>query len=213
MRFLYNMDKRITIIEDNPKIREGFAIVIDSTPGYRVVGQYTTCEEALRNLLSDSPDLVLMDIDLPGIDGIEGTTRIKKQLPACIVLIITVIEDSDKVFRSLCAGAGGYIIKNSDTDDIIKSISEALAGGAPMSLRIAKMVVQSFTRASDSPLSEREQEVLRGIAEGKSYSKIALDLFISKETVRSHIKNIYQKLAVNSKAEAIKVAGDKRWLS
>ncbi len=210
---MYNMDKRITIIEDNPKIREGFAVVIDSTPGYRVFGQYTTCEEALRNLASDRPDLVLMDIDLPGIDGIEGTTRIKKQLPGCIVLIITVIEDSDKVFRSLCSGAGGYIIKNSDTDDIIKSISEALAGGAPMSLRIAKMVVQSFTRASDSPLSEREQEVLRGIAEGKSYSKIALDLFISKETVRSHIKNIYQKLAVNSKAAAIKVAGDKRWLS
>ncbi len=210
---MYSMDKRISIIEDNPRIREGFAFVIDSTPGYRVSGQHTTCEEALRTLINDSPDLVLMDIDLPGMDGIEGTMRIKKQLPACIVLIITVIEDSDKVFRSLCAGAGGYIIKNSDTDDIIKSISEALKGGAPMSLRIAKMVVQSFTRAIDSPLSEREQEVLRGIAEGKSYSKIALDLFISKETVRSHIKNIYQKLAVNSKSEALKVAGDKRWLN
>lgn len=207
------MDKRITIIEDNPRIREGFAAVINSTPGYYVSGQYGTCEEALGNLLTDEPNLILMDIDLPGIDGIEGTQRVKKLLPGCIVLIITVLEDSDKVFRSLCAGAGGYIIKNSDTDDIIKNISEALAGGAPMSLRIAKMVVQSFTRANDSPLSEREQEVLRGIAEGKSYSKIALDLFISKETVRSHIKNIYQKLAVNSKAEALKVAGDKRWLS
>ncbi|MFD0751040.1 LuxR C-terminal-related transcriptional regulator [Mucilaginibacter calamicampi] len=207
------MDKRITIIEDNPRIREGFAAVIDGTPGYHVSGQYGTCEDALRTLLIDNPNLVLMDIDLPGIDGIEGTLRVKKLLPGCIVLIITVLEDSDKVFRSLCAGAGGYIIKNSDTDDIIKNISEALAGGAPMSLRIAKMVVQSFTRANDSPLSEREQEVLRGIAEGKSYSKIALDLFISKETVRSHIKNIYQKLAVNSKAEALKVAGDKRWLN
>ena len=206
------MDKKITIIEDNPRIREGFAAVIDSTPGYRVAGQYGTCEEALRNLTVDVPDLVLMDIELPGIDGIEGTLRLKKQLPNCIVLIITVLEDSDKVFHSLCAGAGGYIVKNSDTDDIIKSINEALTGGAPMSLRIAKMVVQSFTRANDSPLSEREQDVLRGIAEGKSYSKIALDLFISKETVRSHIKNIYQKLAVNSKAEALKKANDKRWL-
>ncbi len=213
VRLLHNMDKRITIIEDNPRIREGFAVVIDSTPGFKVSGQYMTCEEALGNLVIDRPDLVLMDIDLPGMDGIEGTVRIKKQLPGCIVLIITVLEDSDKVFRSLCAGAGGYIVKNSDTDDIIKCITEALNGGAPMSLRIAKMVVQSFTRSNDSPLSDREQEVLRGIAEGKSYSKIALDLFISKETVRSHIKNIYQKLAVNSKSEALKVAGDKRWLS
>ncbi|MCK7558065.1 response regulator transcription factor [Chitinophaga sedimenti] len=106
----------------------------------------------------------------------------------------------------------GYIIKNSDTGAIVKSIHEAFAGGAPMSLQIAKMVVQSFNREQDSPLSDREKEVLRGIAEGKSYSKIALDLFISKETVRSHIKNIYQKLAVNCKADALKVAGSNRWL-
>ncbi|RYD94356.1 MAG: response regulator transcription factor, partial [Sphingobacteriales bacterium] len=178
-----------------------------------VCGQYGNCETALKNLATDAPDLVLMDIDLPGMDGIEGTSRVKKQLPDCIILIITVLEDSDKVFRSLCAGAGGYIIKNSDTDDIIKNIAEALSGGAPMSLHIAKMVVQSFARPQDSPLSDREKEVLRGIAEGKSYSKIALDLFISKETVRSHIKNIYQKLAVNSKAGALKVAGSNRWIS
>jgi DNA-binding NarL/FixJ family response regulator len=206
------MDKRITIVEDNSKIREGFAAVIESTPGYAVCGQYSNCEDTLKQLSNDAPDLVLMDIDLPGMDGIEGTLKIKKQRPDCIILIITVLEDSDKVFRSLCAGAGGYIVKNSDTDDIINNIAEALSGGAPMSFRIAKMVVQSFTRAQDSPLSEREQSVLKGIAAGKSYSKIALDLFISKETVRSHIKNIYQKLAVNSKAEALKVAGNNRWI-
>jgi len=206
------MERRITIVEDNSKIREGFAEIIDSTPGYVVCGQYGNCEEALKKLHADAPDLVLMDIDLPGMDGIEGTLRIKKQLNDCVILIITVLEDSDKVFRSLCAGAGGYIVKNSDTEDIIKNISEALSGGAPMSLRIAKMVVQSFARPQDSPLSEREKDVLRGISEGKTYSKIALDLFISKETVRSHIKNIYQKLAVNSKAEALKVAGKNRWI-
>lgn len=109
-------------------------------------------------------------------------------------MIITVFEDSDKVFQSLCAGATGYLVKNSDLEDITKSIDEALAGGAPMSLHIAKMVVQSFKLQQNSPLSERETEVLQSIAEGKSYSKIALDLFISKETVRSHIKNIYQNL-------------------
>lgn len=206
------MIKRITIIEDNSKIREGFAAVIDTASEYRLVGHYGTCEEALRKLGSDQPDLVLMDIDLPGISGIEGTVRIKKQLPECIVLIITVLEDSSKVFQSLCAGAGGYIVKNSDVDSILQNIAEAFSGGAPMSLQIAKMVVQSFGRGNGSPLSEREREVLKGISEGKTYSKIALELFISKETVRSHIKNIYQKLAVNSKAEALKVAGDNRWL-
>jgi DNA-binding NarL/FixJ family response regulator len=206
------MKKRITIIEDNSKIREGFAALIASEPGYQVAGEYGTCEAALKNLAKDLPDLVLMDIDLPGIDGIEGTLRIKKQRPDCIVLIITVLEDGDKVFRSLCAGAGGYIVKNSDADQIIQNMAEAFAGGAPMSLQIAKMVVQSFARPQDSPLSERETAVLRGIAEGKSYTKIALDLFISKLTVRSHIKNIYQKLAVNSKAEALKVAGSNRWI-
>lgn len=206
------MEKRITIIEDNHKIREGFASVIEHTPGYLLAGSYGTCEEALKRFEKDAADLVLMDIDLPGIDGIEGTVRIKKLRPACIVLIITVLEDSDKVFRSLCAGAGGYIVKNSDADQIIRNMAEAFAGGAPMSLNIAKMVVQSFMRPQDSPLSERETAVLRGIAAGKSYSKIALDLFISKETVRSHIKNIYQKMAVNSKAEALQMAGNHKWI-
>ncbi|MXV13754.1 response regulator transcription factor [Hufsiella ginkgonis] len=206
------MKKRIAIIEDNSKIREGFAAVINTTDEYNLIGQYGSCEDALKKLVTDQPDLVLMDIDLPGISGIEGTFRIKKQLPECIVLIITVLEDSSKVFQSLCAGAGGYIVKNSDGDNILKNIAEAFSGGAPMSLQIAKMVVQSFGRALDSPLSDREREVLKGISEGKSYSKIALDLFISKETVRSHIKNIYQKLAVNSKAEALKVAGSNKWL-
>ena len=207
------MQKRITIIEDNPRIREGFAALIGLSPGYELAGQYESCEEAIKNFHRDAPDLVLMDIDLPGIDGIEGTSRIKKLRPDCIILIITVMEDSDKVFRSLCAGAGGYIVKNSNTDQIIQCVAQAFAGGAPMSLNIARMVVQSFTRSPDSPLSERETAVLKCISEGKSYTKIAVDLFISKETVRSHIKNIYQKLAVNSKAEALKVAGDKKWIS
>jgi len=204
--------KRITIIEDNPVIREGFAELICASPAYQLAAQYSNCEHALKNLETDQPDLVLMDIALPGMDGIKGTSLLKKRRPHCIVLIITVLEDSSKVFQSLCAGAGGYIIKNSDSTDILKNIAEAFAGGAPMSLNIAKMVVQSFNRSPNSPLSAREQEVLQGIASGKSYSKIALDLFISKETVRSHIKNIYQKLAVNSKSDAIKVADANKWL-
>lgn len=206
------MKKKIAIVEDNPIIREGFAAVIESSTDYQVCGEYATCEEVLKRLDIDQPELVLMDIDLPGMNGIEGTAQLKKHRSECIVLIITVLEDSDKVFRSLCAGAGGYIIKNSGTEQIVRSIDEAFAGGAPMSLSIAKMVVHSFNRSPDSPLSEREREVLQGIAEGKSYSKIALDLFISKETVRSHIKNIYHKLEVNNKVEALKVAGSNRWI-
>lgn len=204
--------KKIAIIEDNELIREGFAALVSDAEGYALTGKYGSCEEAMKKISTNVPDLVLMDIDLPGIDGIEGTKQIKKHFPKCIVLIITVIQDSEKVFRSLCAGAGGYIIKNSDTDYILRIIEEAFAGGAPMSLQIAKMVVQSFNRNQDSPLSDRERDVLQRISEGKSYSKIADELFISKETVRSHIKNIYQKLAVNSKAEALRVAGNNRWM-
>jgi DNA-binding NarL/FixJ family response regulator len=204
---------KIVIIEDNTQIREGFAAVLESTEAFTITGQYGNCEAAISVLKSDLPDVVLMDIGLPGMSGIEGTAIIKKQLPACIVIIITVMEESEKVFQSLCAGASGYIIKNSALEEIVKTINEALAGGAPMSLSIAKMVVSSFQQSNSSPLSERETAVLQGISEGKTYSKIAQDLFISKETVRSHIKNIYGKLAVNSKAQALKVASDQRWLT
>ncbi|MDQ8005375.1 MAG: response regulator transcription factor [Pedobacter sp.] len=205
------MNSRIIIVEDNPAIRSGFFITLQAIGKYDVVGQYSNCEDAITHLQEDKPDVVLMDIELPGMSGIEGTILIKKQVPKCIVLIITVHEDSEKVFKSLCAGAGGYIIKNSNTASIVQTIDEALNGGAPMSLSIAKMVVNSFSRQGNSPLSDRETEVLQSIAEGKSYSKIALDLFISKETVRTHIKSIYRKLEVNSKVEAIKIAQNNNW--
>lgn len=204
--------KRIIIIEDNTDIREGFAAVITASGKYEVVQHYDNCEQAIRNLGADRPDLILMDIDLPGMSGIEGTSKIKRQCPECVVLIITVFEDSEKVFQSLCAGAGGYIVKNSNIGDLVRSIDEALAGGAPMSLHIASMVVKSFKLSVDSPLTERETQILQGIARGKSYTKIATELFINKETVRSHIRNIYQKLAVNSKAAALQVAGSNRWI-
>lgn len=202
----------VVIIEDNHKIREGFVAVIESAGKYQVTGHYNNCEEALKNFAGDAPDVVLMDIELPGMNGITGTYKLKKLYPQCIVLIITVHEDSEKVFQSLCAGASGYLVKNSNLAEITNSIDEALAGGAPMSLHIAKMVVRSFTLASDTPLSERETEVLQSIAEGKSYTKIAADLFIGKETVRSHIKNIYQKLAVNCKEDALRKAKENNWL-
>lgn len=204
--------RKIIIIEDNAVIREGFAAVIQFSGRYELVSQHDNCEDAIRYMKGERPDVVLMDIDLPGINGIEGTSRIKKLYPECIVLIITVFEDSEKVFQSLCAGAGGYIVKNSNTNEVLRGIDEALAGGAPMSLHIASMVVKSFKLSVDSPLTERETQVLQSIAQGKTYTKIATELFLSKETVRSHIRNIYQKLAVNSKAEALRVAGNNQWI-
>ena len=206
--------KRIVIIEDNPDIRESFTAVFNNTEQYEVVKQYSNVEPAFRHLAEDNPDAILMDIELRGgINGIEGTAIIKKHRPQCIVIVITIFEDTEKVFRSLCAGAGGYIIKTSSTEDIVRGINDAFAGGAPMSLSIARMVVQSFQQKKESPLSQREAEVLQAVAQGKSYTKIAFELFVSKETVRTHIKNIYEKLAVNNKAEALKIAGNNKWIT
>lgn len=207
------MRKRIVIIEDNTAIRKGLYDILETIERYKVVSQYGTCEDAITNLDNDKPDVILMDIELPGMSGIEGTLQIKNMLPTCIILIITVHEDSEKVFKSLCAGADGYIVKNSNITTIAQNIDEALNGGAPMSLSIARMVVKSFQQQSINPLSERETAILQSIAEGKSYSKIALDLFISKETVRTHIKNIYRKLKVTSKADALKIANTNKWFS
>lgn len=207
------MQKRITIIDDIPHIREGFREILQSVEKYSVINVYDNCEEAIYNLESDDPDIVLMDIELVESDGIEGTRIIRKRLPNCIILIITVFEDKENVFQALRAGASGYIVKNFNPNSILEAVAEALDGGAPMSRSISKMVVHSFRKQLDSPLSERESEVLQCISEGKSYSKIAQELFVSKETVKSHIKNIYRKLEVVSKAEAIRMANKNRWVS
>ena len=202
------MYKRITIIEDNAQIREAFASLLSFREDFRVVGKYDNCEDALEDLAEDQPDVVLMDVDLPGMSGIEGTKRIKKQFPKCNVIIITVFENGKTVFDALCAGASGYLTKNSDRDKLLTAIEEVLQGGAPMSSKIARMVVSSFQKNTNSPLTERETEILSQIAEGKSYSTIGENLFISKETVKFHIKNIYLKLQVNNKADALRKANE-----
>ncbi len=197
---------RICIIEDNDVVREGFALLIDSVNEFEVVGTYATCEEAIRKLKDDHPDVILMDIELPGINGIEGTTRIKKLHPDVHIIVITVHENSELVFEALCAGACGYITKNTEYSRLIDSIKEAMNGGAPMSSNIARMVVESFQKNQNTPLTSRETQVLELLSKGKSYTVIADELFIHKETVKSHIKNIYFKLQVHSKAEAIEKA-------
>jgi DNA-binding NarL/FixJ family response regulator len=145
----------------------------------------------------------MVDLELPGINGIEAISQIKEKSPKTECVIVTVYEDSELVFKGLKAGASGYIIKNANYLEIISALEEITKGGAPMSSQIARMVIQNFHVNPNSPLSSRETEVLKLIAEGKSYTQISEELFISKETARSHIKNIYVKLNVNSKSEAI----------
>lgn len=194
---------RVAIVEDDPIIREWLASVIDSTEGFVSVGQYGDSETALTHFNRSPPDVVLMDIILPGKSGIEATRKLKHQNPAVDVVILTVQENDDMVFQALCAGASGYLTKNIPPERLIEAINEVRKGGAPMSTNIARMVVDSFRRNEESPLSQRETEVLLHLSRGKSYTMIAEELFIDGETVRSHIKNIYRKLEVNSKAGAI----------
>ncbi|MCX6182974.1 MAG: response regulator transcription factor [Bacteroidetes bacterium] len=204
------MGNRIVIIEDNKDIREAFTLLLNLRDDFLVVNAYSNCEDALKNIEEDAPHIVLMDIDLPGMSGIEGTKIIKKNLPSANIIIITVFENGKTVFDALCAGATGYLTKNSDKDRLMSAIDEVIKGGAPMSSKIARLVVQSFQKNRNSPLTSRETEILSQIAEGKSYTNIADTIFISKETVKYHIKNIYIKLQVNNKADAIKRANEDR---
>ncbi|OZI06735.1 DNA-binding response regulator [Siphonobacter sp. BAB-5385] len=200
----------VCIVEDDSVIREGFALLIDGTSGFHIVNTYASCEEALPHLNQDAPDVVLMDIELPGMNGIEGISRIKKARPQTNIIVITVYENDDLVFKALCAGAGGYLTKNMPPNRLLEAIQEIQNGGAPMSTNVARMVVQSFQKNRNSPLTSRETEVLELLAKGKSYSTIADELFVDKETIRTHIKNIYWKLEVHSKAEAIEKATKER---
>ncbi|HSD64173.1 MAG TPA: response regulator transcription factor [Ignavibacteriaceae bacterium] len=197
---------KIIIVEDDEIIRESFVSLINESGRFLCTEAYEDCETALKYFKREDPDIVLMDIELPGISGIEGIKKIKKLKPETDIIVITVHSEDDKVYDALCAGANGYLIKNISPQKLIDSLEELYRGGAPMSTEIARKVIESFHRNSVSPLSPRETEVLQLLAKGKSYTMIANDLFIDKETVRTHIKNIYLKLNVNSKAGAIERA-------
>ncbi|MTI31760.1 response regulator [Xanthovirga aplysinae] len=201
---------RIVIIEDDELLKEGYKLVLDSVKNYYVVNAYSHCEEALENLTKDRPDVILMDLDLPGMNGAEGTFEIKKILPQTEVIINTVFENSEQVFKALCSGASGYISKGASYTELLKAFEQVLEGGAPMSNQIARLVVKSFQKNPHSPLTRRETEVLELLAKGKSYSIIADELFVTKETAKSHIKNIYSKLHVKSKSAAIAKAREEK---
>ena len=203
-------DIRIVVIEYDQIIREGYSILIGQTEGYTVVNAYDSFDNAAKSICEDNPDVILLDIELPGTNGIEAIPRLKRMLPHAYILILTVYESEKNIFEALANGASGYLTKNTPAARIVDSIREVKDGGGPMSVNIARMVIKSFQRNQESPLSKRETQILEQIADGKSRSQIARDLFIDLETVRSHIKNIYLKLDVNSRADAIKAAKDNR---
>ncbi len=205
-------NKRIVIVEDDPIIRNAFVTLIQQNGEYLVANAYDNAEAAIKNIHLDKPNVYLMDIELPGMNGIEAIPKIKSIMPETQVVVITVYENDELVFKALCEGASGYLTKNMPPQKLIESLKELENGGAPMSTNIARLVVSSFHRNRQSPLTARELEVLELLASGKSYSTIADQLFVDKETIKSHIKNIYLKLEVHSKAEAIEKARKSKYI-
>ncbi len=193
----------VSIVEDDDDIRESLAILINGTSGYKCMSTFRSCEAAIPRIIEDPPNVVLMDIGLPGMSGIEGIRRLKSRMPEIDILMLTVHGDHKLVFEALCAGACGYLTKDTQPVKLLEAIKEAFHGGAPMSSQIARMVVDSFKIYPHAELTSRETEVLTHLCKGKSYKMIAEALFISEETVRRHIKNIYKKLEVSSKSEAV----------
>lgn len=196
--------KRVLIVEDDAEIRNSFSLIVNSSQKFFVVNSYASCEEAIKHLNSDRPDIVLMDIELPGgMNGIQGTKVIKEKYPHADIIMVTVYEDSELVFEALKSGASGYITKSANYLELLTALEEIMKGGAPMSSKIARLVIDNFHVNPNSPLTKRETEILQLISEGKTYTQISEELFISKETSKTHIKNIYSKLQVKSKSEAI----------
>jgi len=206
------MPIRVIIFEDNDRLRESLAYLLQSVPDYEVAGDYNNCLEAANITRVYMPDVVLMDIDMPGESGIKGVSMVKEARPQTAVIMYTVFEDDEKLFQSLCAGANGYLLKKTPPEKIFEAIREVVEGGAPMSPSIAKKVIGSFQSAKSANqynLTERELEVLQLLAKGHSTKAIADKLKIAFNTVRSHLKNIYAKLHVNCGKEAIaKVLGE-----
>lgn len=193
----------VSIIEDDDDIRDSLSIIINGAPDYCCSGSYHDAETAIAEITAHQPDVVLMDIELPGMNGIECVKILRENLPDADILMLTVHEDDDIVFESLCAGACGYLTKNTPPVKLLEAIREVYEGGAPMSTNIARMVINSFKKESRHGLSDREREVLALLCKGKSYKMIADELCISSNTVRSHIKSIYRKLEVTSSSQAV----------
>jgi DNA-binding NarL/FixJ family response regulator len=199
---------KIMIVEDQEPVREGLRILIDGSEGYYCAAACRTAEEALSALCIETPDVVLMDINLPGMSGIECVVHIKNRFPSIQVMMLTVFDNNEQIFKSLEAGATGYLLKKTPPARLLEAIKELVNGGSPMNGEIARKVVMTFKRPlpagiQDFSLTSREEEILACLSKGYLYKEIADKLFISLDTVRSHIRNIYQKLHVRTRTEAL----------
>jgi DNA-binding NarL/FixJ family response regulator len=204
--------KRVIIVEDDKILLESFAHIVNSSSKFVVVGTYTTADDAIREILRKKVEIVLMDIELPGMGGVEATETIKEKFPNIEVVMVTIYEDNDLVFNALKAGASGYITKSANYLELLSALEEIVKGGAPMSTKIARMVIHNFHMNPNSPLTAREKEVLNLMAEGKTYTQISDALMIARETAKSHIRNIYFKLQVSKKSDAIELASKNHYI-
>ena len=200
---------RVAIFDDNTQLRESLFDLVEASDGFICVGAFPNCENVLQNVKDTKPDVVLMDIEMPVVSGIDAVILIKERFPDVKILMQTIFEDDEKVFQSICNGAEGYILKNTAPEEILLSLKEIYEGGAPMTPAIATKVLRMFKNNLSAKkdesfnLSIREKEILKHLVEGLSYKMIADACFISLETVSGHMKNIYKKLQVHSKGEAV----------
>ncbi len=202
------MTINVAIVEDNETVRQMLQELIDATPRLRCVGAFATAKEAMIEIPKVHPDVILMDIHLPGESGINCTAKLKARLPSIQVIILTVYKDIELIFQALKAGASGYLLKRAQSEEVLRAITDVHTGGAPMTSEIARLVVQSFQAApvagiEQQGLSPREIEILALLSEGLTNKEIALRLGISSETVRTHLGHIYEKLHVQGRTEAV----------
>ncbi len=200
---------RVALVEDDDKIRNNLIDLFERSEGFRCVGAYPNAEDALDDIHSKAPDIVLMDINLPGMNGIECTRQLKNLLPKTLIVMLTVYEDAGKVFQSLQAGAVGYLLKLTPHYEILSAIKDVVNGGSPMSAQIARKVVQSFYKSNNennklkTSLTKREEQILELLSKGFLYKEIAGQLTLSTDTVHNHLRKIYEKLQVHSRTEAV----------
>lgn len=198
----------IGIVEDRDEIRSGLARLVGDAPGHRLVGDWASMEDALPPVLASPPDLLLVDLGLPGMSGIEGIRFLKEKRPALVTIVLTVYDDDDRIFDALCAGASGYLFKKTSPERLLASLGEAAEGGSPISPEIARRVVRLFhavrpPRAVDYALTPHETRLLRLLVDGHNYRSAAAELRCSPHTVNFHMKSVYRKLQVHSKSEAV----------
>lgn len=199
---------RVAIVEDRREIREGLSTIINGTPGFRCTGSYRSMEDAFEHIAGDVPDVVLNDIGLPGMSGIDGIRILKERHPGLLVLMLTIYDDDERIFNALCAGASGYLLKNTQPARLLEALREAVAGGAPMSPGVARRVIALFRefRPPDSTkceLTPHEVRLLRLFVEGHNYKTAAAELGVTVHTISFHLRSIYEKLQVHSKSEAV----------